>query len=105
MGTLDKFETITAASTYTLALLINEASGDFELIDPEPVDAERAKTLHERGLGFGGILAIVDGKPRCALDVILSPEVEAAIVREFLQRIAHTLTHPRWCVRPDMRAN
>jgi hypothetical protein len=104
-GIMDKFETITAASTYTLVLLANEETSDWELLDPEPVATERAQTLHARGLCFAGLLAIVDGKPRCALDVVLSPEVREAIVESFLARVTHTITHPRWCVRPDMRAN
>jgi hypothetical protein len=87
VGPIDKFDEITKAATYTLVLLANEATGDWVLLEPEIVDTKRAQTFHERGLCFGGILAIVNGAPRIALEADLDSEVMSAITAEFLARV------------------
>jgi hypothetical protein len=96
MDGLDKFEKLTAESQFTLVLLANEESGDFELIDPQPVPEDRAKTFAERGLTFGGVLGVVSGKPRSALAMPLDGETVTRIVGEFTRRVEYALKHPRW---------
>jgi hypothetical protein len=102
MDGLDRFEQIAHDAQYALVLLANEWTGDWELIEPEPVAPATAQTFAERGLVFGGILGIVSGRPRVALDVELDDEVSTAITQAF---VAWVRKHARWMVRPDMHQN
>jgi hypothetical protein len=105
---MDKFEQLTRNAEYTLVLLANEATGDWELVDPDgpvPLPADQAQRFTERGLSFGGVIGLVSGQPRVALDVELSAVVREAITRAFVARVAYLLRHPRWCLQPDMHAN
>ncbi|SRR6266478_4787041 len=105
---MDKFEQLTHDAEYTLVLFLNEATGDFELVDPDgpvPLPADQAQRYHARGLSFAGVLGMVNGQPRVALDVELSEAVRAAITRAFVARVSYLARHPRWCLQPDMRAN
>ncbi len=94
----NKFERLIASSTFALVLLINERSGDWELTDPQPVPVETAQRYAQRGLAFGGVFGLVDGKPQVALAVPLEDEQIKAIAPEFTRRWAHSITHPRWLV-------
>lgn len=102
----DKFETLLQDSSFALALLANEQTGDWALVEPQPVqDAAKARTYSERNLSFAGILGIVGDKPRSALAMPLEGETITAIVAEFIQRYRRTKTHPRWTMRPVLTAN
>jgi hypothetical protein len=105
---MDKFEQLTHDAEYTRVLFLNEATGDFELVDPDgpvPLPEDQAQRYHARGLVFAGVLGMVSGQPRVALDVELSAEVMAAITRAFVERVTYLVRHPRWCLQPDMHAN
>jgi hypothetical protein len=94
----DKFEALMGDAQYALILLVN-AAGDWALVEPSPIPAERAQTFHGRGLGFAGVLAFVGGKPRRELTELgaeLAAEKMQAAADEFAQRWARSLTHPRW---------
>jgi hypothetical protein len=93
---LDKVEQLMTDAQYVLVLLANEQSGDFELIDPTPVPEDTARVYRERGLGFAGVLGIVDGKTRSAFDLPLEGETVTAIALAFAERVAYVLRHPRW---------
>lgn len=102
MDALDKFEQIARDAQFALVLLCNESNSDFELVEPEPVPAERARTFAGRGLSFAGIVGVVGGKPRVALAVELDAATEGAITEAFF---AHWRKHTRWAVPSDMNAN
>jgi len=95
---MDKFEQLARDAEYALFLLANESTGDFELIEPQPIPTDAARGYSERGLSFGGVLALVGGKPRSALALPLEDATVDAIVREFIARVVYMEKHPRWMV-------
>lgn len=102
---MDKFERVLANSQFALALLVNESTEDWELVEPEPVPKDTAQTYAQRGLCWGGVLGIVSGKPRVALATEFSNDVVAAVTAEFMRRFERTITHPKWHLTPVMTAN
>lgn len=102
---MDKFEALCRVADYALFLLANEQTGDWELIEPQTIPTDAARTYSERGLSFGGVLAWVDGNPRAALAVELDDAAIAAITQESARRFARMVTHPRWCMAPVLHAS
>lgn len=100
---MDKFEQLMRSAQYALVLLANEVTGDWELIEPQTIPTDAARTYSERGLSFGGVLAWVDGNPRAALAVELDDAAIACITQESARRFARMVTHPRWCMAPVMQ--
>lgn len=102
MRKLDKFEVVARDAQFALVLLCNESTSDFELVEPEPVPTERARSFAERGLSFAGILGVVGGKPAVALALELDAATEGAIVEAFF---AHWRKNTRWAVPADTNVN
>jgi len=102
---VDKFEQLMRDAQCALILLANETTQAWELIEPQTIPIDAARTYSERGLSFGGVLAWVDGNPRAALAVELDDAAIAAITQESARRFARMVTHPRWCMAPVMHAS
>lgn len=102
---LDKFEKLASEASFMLILLANESTGDWVLLSPEPVPADMDRTYKERGLCFAGVLGVVAGKPRTALDMPLDDATITAITQEFCRRVERLVTHPCWTMRPVLTAN
>lgn len=101
----DKFEELAEHSTFTLALLANETTGDFELVSPGRLPEDALQAFKARDLCLGGLLGVVGGKPESVLEVTLRVETLTKIAAEFGRRYARTITHPTWCMRPDKNWN
>ncbi len=99
---MDKFDQLMRDAQYALILLANERTGDWELIEPQTIPTDAARTYSERGLSFGGVLAWVDGDPRAALAVELDDAAIAAITQESARRFVRMA---RWCMAPVMHAS
>lgn len=87
MRTLDKFEQIAWDAEYGSVILSN--GQDFELVDlgGEPLSEDARLNLSKRGLAFVGLIALVGGRPRVALDTPLDPETGSRITAAFVRRI------------------
>ena len=101
MDGLDKLQQI-ADAEFSVAVLANLETSDFQFVPVEPVAEDTAMSYHGRGLAFIGLIGLVKGQPKCALDVPLESEDIAQLVQAFL---AHLRKNMRWIARPDMRAN
>lgn len=69
----DKFEAIAATAQPAVCILANATATDWMLIgmDGLPLDGESVRDLNRRGLVFAGILGMVEGAPKLALDRII----------------------------------
>lgn len=75
----DKFQTLAMRSSVAVSILANSDVSDIELLPVAP-RAYSDEEIHRlaaqwagRGLGFIGVVGIVDGVPQTALDVPLDP--------------------------------
>ena len=89
----DKFTALQDAATYSVGLLANPASGDFELVEwaEVPFPPERLGAYLARGLGFAGVIGVVEGIARTALDTPLEGPIVTAILEAFAQRLEQEL--------------
>jgi hypothetical protein len=80
---MDKIQTLVESAQFAMGILGNANTGDFALVDLGPAATEVQAALIIRGYRFVGVLAIVDGAPRSALNAPLGGG-------ETIARLAHT---------------
>jgi len=97
---MDAQEQLVWDAEVAAAVLAN--GSDVELIDIQPVLADKARSFAERGLACVGVIGLVDGEPRVALDVEMDSETVATITKVF---VAHVRKNVRWTAQPDLNAN
>lgn len=109
---LDKFERLTADSLFSVAILMNAAGDDFQLVDRGPVPPHVAEDYRQRGLGFAGVVGVSQTfAPRVALAVPLKDDAIAAITQAFvhLMHVEEHSTGVDWLRKlwalPDKRMN
>ena len=82
----DKFEQLVFDAELAVAIFSNPATSDFELINLAP-GQHRPHDLRERGMCFVGVMGIVKGVPRTALDAPLDATITAALSQAFVRHI------------------
>ncbi len=82
----DRFEILATEAAYSVAILGNLQTGDFELIDLAPVPQDARRSYEARGLVFLGMIGIVCGTPRVALDAPLDADTVSALYETFVRR-------------------
>jgi hypothetical protein len=92
---MDKIEKFVAESEYTVALLGNPESTAFELVPIDTLSESESRALSARGLGFLGVIGLVDGQFRTALEVEQSVSTSQALARAFVQHITARLSAPK----------
>lgn len=103
---LDQFDDVLAKATFALGLLVNQVSGDFELVELQPVSAALAESCTARGLEFGGVIGrTFTGKAVVRLTVQLDDETFAPIAKEFARRAVRATAHSKWLAAPDRNRN
>jgi hypothetical protein len=87
----DKFEQLASDAELAVAILGNPETSDFELIDlaPGPLTHDR-NSLHERRMVFIGVMGIVRGFPRFALDTPLDAATTTALAQAFVRHVEVT---------------
>jgi hypothetical protein len=95
MGIMDKIEKLVAESEHPVAVLGNLESTAFELVPVDTLSESASRTLYSRGLGFLGVIGLVNGQFRTALEVELSPSTSQAIVHAFVQHMTARLSVPK----------
>jgi len=115
MKAFDKFSHIAGYGRIVAAIFGNLETQDYELIDVDAVPLSEAQAaIQTRGLAFIGVMGLMDGKPRTALDVELDEETGAALSHAYVQFACARLSKPKgdsadWLRRlfalPDTRAN
>lgn len=109
----DKFEQLAADAQLAVCVVGNPQTSDFELIElaPGPLSYDR-QNLHERGMVFIGVMGIVQGFPRFALDAPLPSATTAALAQAFVQHTEATAAREletAWLARlfalPDTRTD
>ena len=93
---MDKFEQLSTAASYGVAIFGNPALDDFCLFDltkgtPYPVE-DHKREIAERALSFCGVIGIVQGVPRTALAEPLGEYTITALTRAFCERIEAAVT-------------
>lgn len=90
---MDKFEALIRNAQYSVCILGNPETSDFELVDLDPagLPAERREQLSKRGMKFIGVLGVVKCRPRVALTLPLNDEIVSALSAAFVQRIEKLL--------------
>jgi hypothetical protein len=73
-----------------VAILGNPETSDFELIDLAPGPLHNPHNLHERGMFFVGVMGIVRGFPRTALDTPLDDATTTALAQAFVRHVEVT---------------
>jgi hypothetical protein len=94
---VDKFTALADVAQFATVILGNQAN-EFELVRLEsvPLSPEEATALQTRGMGFVGLLGLVDGKFRSALAVELDAATTAAIAQAFVESmVQHVRTRPK----------
>lgn len=117
---MDRFEQITNAASYTVAVFGNPVRGEFSFFDltkgtPFPVENIQ-REIAERSMVFCGVMGVVQGIPCTALAEPLSGYAIRALSHAFNERVEATskaaLASPAddsigWCERlhwlPDTR--
>jgi hypothetical protein len=117
---MNKFEHIACHGQVVVAILGNEVTRDFELIDLAacPLAPDKAAEYTARGLGYCGTLGFVCGQFRSALAVSLDDATVSALAQAYLDFVFTKLAAPAplpagdsagWLDRlfnlPDMREN
>jgi len=89
----DKHHTLVRDAQLALCILGNPQTSDFELIEvPKlPLSAEHLPSLRLRGMYYIGVVGLVDGVPRTALDEPLENASVDALARAFLSHIGSSL--------------
>ncbi len=93
---MDKFEQLSEAASYAVAIFGNPARGDYALYDltkgtPYPV-AGNQREIAEGAFVFCGVMGIVRGVPRTALALELDPWAYTALSQAFCERIEAAVT-------------
>lgn len=88
---MDKFEQLSTAASYAVAIFGNQAQGDFALFDltrgtPYPVE-DHKREIAERALCFCGVMGIVQGVPYTALAEPLDTYTITALSHAFNERV------------------
>ena len=78
-------ELITRNAIYCVAILGNSRN-EYELVDMS-LPESCVKNSQARGMGLVGVIGIVDGRPRVALEVELPESTIAALSKAFVSRI------------------
>ncbi|MFZ3262456.1 MAG: hypothetical protein WA172_00510 [Terriglobales bacterium] len=86
-GLDNKFEALVKDSSFAVAILHNSTTADFELVNLERVAEETAQCFTARGLGFAGVIGLVGGTPRYALDAPIGGETAHRIIACFTERV------------------
>jgi hypothetical protein len=109
----DKFDQLISDAQLKVLILGNPETSDFELIDlaPGPLSHD-PHNLHERGMYFVGVMGIVQGVPRSALDEPLDVLTTTALAQAFVlhaERILNARLEADWLGRlyqiPDTRSD
>jgi len=101
---MDKFQQLAHDAEFGVVVLANPDTRDYQFVDLHrgAVSAETAKTYAERGLSFLGVVGIVRGAPRVALEDELTPEFSAFLTQSL---VAHWKKQIRWTMPVDMNWN
>ena len=91
---MDRFEQITNAASYAVAVFGNPAQGEFSLFDltkgtPFPVD-DIQREIAERTLSFCGVMGVVQGIPCTAFTQPLDGCTIRALSHAFNERVEGT---------------
>ncbi len=105
MKTYDKFEQIANDAQFAAGILGNLETDDFALVDINCVSKTPAKDLCGRGLCFLGIVGIVQGAPRIALDEPLDDATIEALAKAFVSYIVEKIKAAPWLCRPEKLVN
>jgi hypothetical protein len=89
MKTYSKFETLVNQSAFSVCILGNLRTSDFELVDlnPEPMSEDAKRDCTRRGMEFIGVIGLVEGLPRVALECPLDVMTALALSQAFVQRV------------------
>lgn len=114
----DKFEFLAGYGQCAVVILGNVAKRDYEVIDLETatLGPDHRANYAERGLGFIGTFALIDGQFRSAYAVQLEADVIVALAEDYARFVLRKLTNPssngdgaEWLSRlwelPDIREN
>ena len=86
----DKFEQLAFDGKLTIAIMGNPQTRDFEMVDvaslPLP-ECVRHNLATERGMFFIGVVAMVDGCPKAAMDFPLDDAAVDLLSAEYVRRI------------------
>jgi hypothetical protein len=88
----DKFEQLAFDAELSVAILGNPETSDFELLDVSrlPLSEDQRSRISERGMCFVGVMGIVRGFPRVALDTPLDEPTTTALAQAFIRHIEVT---------------
>jgi len=87
---LDKFDLLIADSPLCVAVVSDAGAMEFELIGlkPAPLTTDESREVAEhyagRGFRYIGVVGLVHGVPRCALEAPLDASQSAALLTAFL---------------------
>jgi hypothetical protein len=104
LGDLDKFELLASYGKFTVALMGNPQTSDFELVDLD--DAEKIAQVKtddafvSRGLRFIGAFAILDGLPRTAFTEFLDDATIDTLAWSYAQHYRSRLEDTGQVQRP-----
>ena len=87
MDALNKFEQLLDDASLAVAILLNPATSDFELVSVARVEENTARSYTARGLEFSGLIGMCAGQPRVALDTPIEGEAAQRIIARFLDRV------------------
>ena len=82
-----KFRQIVADSVYSVAVMGNVSTGEFELVTMQPLAKDAALPANTQTMTFLGVIGIVQGRPRTAFAELLKQDMSDAIVQAFCRRI------------------
>jgi hypothetical protein len=93
MRIFDKFETLVGEADHSFTIMGNLTTSDFALIETStlPLSESARHDLVQRGMGWLGVVGLVAGQPKTALDTPLGAPVIAALAEAFLQVLAKKL--------------
>jgi hypothetical protein len=96
---MDKFQQLAWDAEYAVAVLANLDTNDTQFVDLQPGATDAARTFAGRGLTFVGVVGLVNGKPRIALEVEMDAEI---LAQAFMQ---HVRKRAKWICAPDRNVN
>lgn len=89
----DKFELLVKDAQIALCVMGNPQTSDFELVDVEqlPLSDAHRRSMTKRGMGFLGVVGLVNGAPQSAFEEPLPDASVDALAMAFMSHLAVSL--------------
>jgi hypothetical protein len=89
MRQYDKFEQLALDAQLSVVILGNPETSDFEMVSVAPGPLPDERNIRARGMRFVGVVGLVHGVPRSALDEPLDAATTSALAQAYLRFIEH----------------